>query len=203
MSTIEGGMICTNDKRFYEYARMFRSHGMVRESTDNELKRYFYEKYNDLNPEFIFSVPGFNMRSTELNAVIGINQLKRLDENNKKRTENFKYFLDNLNPDKYFTNFNIDGSVNYAFVLLLREADDVLFKKVCDKLNEENVEFRRGTSGGGNQARQPYIRKRFPMINPKDFPNADYIHFYGMYIGNFPKLEKTKIDKLVNMLNRL
>ena len=65
---------------------------MVRESTDNELKRYFYEKYNDLNPEFIFSVPGFNMRSTELNAVIGINQLKRLDENNKKRTENFKYF---------------------------------------------------------------------------------------------------------------
>ena len=203
MSTIEGGMICTNDKRFYEYARMFRSHGMVSKSTDNELKRYFYEKYNDLNPEFIFSVPGFNMRSTELNAVIGINQLKRLDENNKKRTENFKYFLDNLNPDKYFTNFNIDGSVNYAFVLLLREADDVLFKKVCDKLNEENVEFRRGTSGGGNQARQPYIRKRFPMINPKDFPNADYIHFYGMYIGNFPKLEKTKIDKLVNMLNRL
>ena len=44
MSTIEGGMICTNDKRFYEYARMFRSHGMVRESTDNELKRYFLRK---------------------------------------------------------------------------------------------------------------------------------------------------------------
>lgn len=119
MSTIEGGMVCTNDKKFYEYARMFRSHGMLRESTDEELKQDYYKRYPELNPEFIFTVPGFNMRSTELNAVIGLNQLKGLDDNNIKRCENFKCFLENLDSEKYYTDFELDGSVNYAFILSL------------------------------------------------------------------------------------
>ena len=201
MSTIEGGMICTNDKRLYEYARMYRSHGMVRESTDENLKETFYKEYPDLNPEFIFTVPGFNMRSTELNAVIGLNQLKRLDENNKKRVENLAYFLEHLDKEKYFTDFDLEGSVNYAFVLLLKEADDERFQRLCERLRKENVEFRRGTSGGGNQTRQPYIRKRFPDLKPEKFFNADYIHKYGMYIGNFPALERGKIDALIEVLN--
>ncbi len=203
MSTIEGGMICTNDKRFYEYARMFRSHGMLRESTDEELKQSYYKEYPELNPEFVFTVPGFNMRSTELNAVIGLNQLKRLDNNNKKRCGNFKYFLENLDAEKYFTDFDLEGSVNYAFVLLLRNPDDDLFQRVCDCLRKEKVEFRRGTSGGGNQLRQPYIRKRYPGMNPEEFVNADYIHYYGMYIGNYPTLEKDKILQLCTLLNDL
>lgn len=203
MSTIEGGMICTNDKKMYEYARMFRSHGMLRESTDEELKQQLYEEYSELNPEFIFTVPGFNMRSTELNAVIGLNQLKRLDDNNKKRCDNFKYFLENLNSEKYYTEFDLSGSVNYAFVLVLRNPDDDLFQRVCNRLREEKVEFRRGTSGGGNQLRQPYLRKRFPELNPEEFENAEYIHFYGMYIGNYPTLEKDKILKLCTILNNV
>lgn len=201
MSTIEGGMICTNDKKIYEYARMFRSHGMLRESTDEELKQQLYEEYPELNPEFIFTVPGFNMRSTELNAVIGLSQLKRLDDNNKKRCENFKYFLENLDSEKYYTDFDLAGSVNYAFVLVLRKPNDDLFQRVCNRLREEKVEFRRGTSGGGNQLRQPYLRKRFPELNPEAFENAEYIHFYGMYIGNYPTLEKDKILKLCTILN--
>lgn len=203
MSTVEGGMVCTNDRRFYEYARMYRSHGMVRECTDEGLKEGYYREYPDLNQEFIFTVPGFNMRSTELNAVIGLNQLKRLGENNKKRVENFCYFVEHLDSEKYFTDFDLDGSVNYAFVLLLNTADDVLYQRVCEKLREEKVEFRRGTSGGGNQVRQPYIRKRFPWLDPADYPNAEFIHKYGMYIGNFPTLEKEKIKRLVKVLNEL
>lgn len=203
MSTIEGGMICTNDRKFYEYARMYRSHGMIRESTDENLKQSFYRDYPDLNPEFIFSVPGFNMRSTELNAVIGLNQLKRLDENNKRRMEHFEYFLRHLDSGKYYTDFDVEGSVNYAFVVLLKNADDNFFQKVCKKLEQEKVEFRRGTSGGGNQVRQPFIQKRFPMLNPKDYPNADFIHHYGMYIGNFPQLEQDKINMLVEALNQV
>lgn len=203
MSTVEGGMVCTNDRKFYEYARMYRSHGMVRESTDDGLKEGYYAKYPDLNPEFIFTVPGFNMRSTELNAVIGLSQLKRLDENNKKRIGNFQCFLEHLDSKKYFTDFVLEGSVNYAFILLLRNADDALFQRVCEKLKEENVEFRRGTSGGGNQVRQPYIRKRFPSLQPSDYPNAEFIHKYGMYIGNFPGLEIGKIKDLVRVLNEV
>jgi CDP-6-deoxy-D-xylo-4-hexulose-3-dehydrase len=203
MSTIEGGMICTNDRKLYEYARMFRSHGMVRESTDEELKQEYYRKYPDLNPEFIFTVPGYNMRSTELNAVIGLNQLKRLDDNNKRRCENFKFFMEKLDSEKYYTDFDLEGSVNYAFVLMLRNPDKELFQRVCKKLREEKVEFRRGTSGGGNQTRQPYLRQRFPELKPEEYINADFIHFYGMYIGNFPTLEKNTIEKLLKVLNEV
>ena len=71
MSTIEGGVICTNDDRFYQYCRLYRSHGMIRESTDEGFRHEIEEKYPDLRPEFLFLVPGYNMRSTELNAVVG------------------------------------------------------------------------------------------------------------------------------------
>ncbi len=79
MSTIEGGMVCTDDEEFYNLMRMFRSHGMLRECDDKDYIRAVGEGHPELHPEFIFTVPGYNMRSTELNAVIGLNQLKRLD----------------------------------------------------------------------------------------------------------------------------
>lgn len=203
MSTIEGGMICTDDEKLYQYARMFRSHGMTRECSSIEYKEKFEKEYLDNYPEFTFVVPGFNMRSTELNAVIGLNQLKRLDANNNCRFENFKLFIDYLNPDKYFTDFQIEGSVNYAFVLLVKNSDDNLFQKVVNMFKEESVEFRRGTAGGGNLARQPFVKKVCPGLIAAEFENAEYIHHYGMYLGNYPSLEKDKIRLLCKKLNEL
>lgn len=76
MTTIEGGMISTDNEEIYQLARMFRSHGMTREaSLDTHLK---YAK-PDVNPLFTFAVPGYNMRSSEINAVLGLTQLPRLD----------------------------------------------------------------------------------------------------------------------------
>lgn len=203
MSTIEGGMISTNDERFYQMMRMYRSHGMLRENDNETYKKEIQEKYPDLNPEFIFMVPGYNMRSTEINAVIGINQLKRLDENVKKRKENFEMFLNYLNPKRYFTEFDYQGNSNYALITLLRDKDPELFQRLTSKLMEEKVEFRRGTAGGGNQARQPFIRKKLPYINPEMYPNADHIHFYGLYTGNFPDLDKQKIVEYCDIINNV
>lgn len=93
LTSIEGGMVCTNDKKIYQYARMFRSHGMVRESTDDRLKSDYKKKYGDLNPDFIFSAPAYNMRSNEIHAVMALNQLKKLDKNNKIRAKNLRIFL--------------------------------------------------------------------------------------------------------------
>lgn len=202
MSTIEGGVICTNDDRFYQMCRMFRSHGMVRELTDESIKREYAEKFPELRPEFLFAVPGYNMRSTELNAVIGLNQLKRLDENNKRRIENFKLFVNNLDPVKYYTDFQMEGQVNYAFIVLLRHPDRKQFDTLTEMLRAENVEFRRGTAGGGNLARQPFVRDRMPEFDPSLLKNADFIHFYGLYTGNYPSLESEKIKRLCELLNR-
>lgn len=203
MSTIEGGMICTDDDRFYQYCRVYRSHGMVRESTDESFKAEAAEQYPDLRPEFLFLVPGYNMRSTELNAVIGLNQIKRLDANNQRRVENFKLFLENLDPEKYFTDFDIEGAVNYAFVILLRNPDNAMFQKVTSALRDNGVEFRRGTAGGGNLARQPFVRERMPEFDPTSLVNAEFIHSYGFYTGNYPDLAKEKILGLCKLLNTI
>lgn len=202
MSTIEGGMVCTNDDHIYELARMIRSHGMVRESTSALLKEGYRGRHPDLNPDFIFAYPSYNFRSTELNSVIGRNQLKRLDQNNSRRGENLLMFLQNLDSTRYQTDFAIEGSSNYAFTLILREPDDWLRDRVMDALRSHGVEFRRGTSGGGNQLRQPYLRRLFGD-EYKNYPVVDHVHFYGFYIGNYPSLERQRILDLCELLNGL
>ena len=203
MSTIEGGMISTNDPQLYETLRMLRSHGMVRESKSRDLRQAYEEKHPDLNPDFIFAFPGYNVRSTEINAVIGRTQLKRLDQNNQSRTENLRLFLENLDPEKYRTDFTVEGSCNYAFTLVLKSPDPILCENVTRTLRQHGVEFRRGTSGGGNQLRQPYLKK---VVGDKEFekyPVVEHVHFYGFYVGNYPGLEREKILKLCSMLNKL
>ncbi len=164
MSTIEGGMICTNDDRFYEYMRMFRSHGMLREAEALEFREKWMREYPECREEFLFAVPGFNMRSTELNAVIGISQLKRLEDNIEKRRRNYRIFMEHLDGERFYTDFMHSGNSSYAFVVLLRKKDPVLFHRLTAVLASQGVEYRRGTAGGGNQARQPYVRKYLPHL---------------------------------------
>ena len=192
---------CTNNDDFYQALRMLRSHGMVREATDENLKQKYYDNHPDLNPSFIFAFPAYNVRSTELNAVMVRAPTQRLDSNNEIRYDNFKMFLENLDSSKYKTDFDIEGSVNYAFILVIKEKDPEFRKKVTTALTEAGVEFRGGTSGGGNQIRQPYLKHL--GLNPEDYPVTDHIHSYGFYIGNFPDLEKEKISGLCELLNSI
>jgi CDP-4-dehydro-6-deoxyglucose reductase, E1 len=201
MSTIEGGMICTNDEKLYQVLRMFRSHGMVREASNDSLKQTYLEEYPELNSDFIFAFPAYNVRNNEIGGVLGRNQLKRLDDNNQKRTENFELFLKNLDSTKYKTDFDLEGSSNYAFNVVLAEADDQFCQRVMEVLREHRVEFRRGSAGGGNQLRQPYLQNIIPKNEYKKYPAVEHIHFYGFYIGNYPDLSQEKILQLCQLLN--
>jgi CDP-6-deoxy-D-xylo-4-hexulose-3-dehydrase len=203
MSTVEGGMVCTDDPELYATIRMLRAHGLVREAGDDAVKRQYADAHPDLTPDFIFALPGFNVRSTEINAVMGRSQLRRLDASNEKRRSNLAAFLRHLDPKKYFTEFATDGSCNYAFTLVLRRPDDVLRDRVVAALRDRGVEFRRGTSGGGNQLRQPYLRGIVDPAELARFPRVDHVHFYGFYIGNYPDLEPGRIVELCDMLNSL
>ncbi len=201
MSTIEGGMICTNDSKIFRLAKILRSHGMSREIGSKNLERRIIKKYPKLSPKFIFLYPAYNVRNNEIGAVIGLNQLKSLTKNNLKRTNNFKFFLKNLDKKKYRTDFYIKGSSNYAFPVILKTKkikSRNLFEKVLIK---NRIEFRRGNAGGGNQIRQPYIKDITNKINLKNFKEVDHIHFFGYYIGNYPSLKKEKIKKICKILN--
>ncbi len=203
LSTVEGGMVCTNDSEFYQLARMFRSHGMVREATDADLRRRWQAAHPDLNPDFIFAFAAHNFRNTEINAVMGLSQLPRLDANNEKRRANFQMFLEGLDPKRFFTEFKVEGSCNYAFTLVLREPDQDLCQRLMQAMREARVEFRRGTAGGGNQTRQPYLHGILPERHHLQFPVAEHVHFFGFYIGNYPDLEPGRIRQLCDLLNQV
>lgn len=203
MSTIEGGMICTNDPAIYETARMLRSHGMVREATSAELRRSYRDKHPDLNPDFIFAFPAYNVRPTEISGVLGSSQLRRLDANNEIRRRNLTRFLAGLDSTRYQTDFAVEGSCNYAFTLVLRYPDLALRDRVEAVLSAANVEFRRGLSGGGNQLRQPYLRQILGDEECEKYPVADHVHFFGWYVGNYPDLDTGNISLLCDLLNDL
>ena len=202
MSTIEGGMICTNDEHFYQICRILRSHGMTREATDENLKDQLIQENPELNPDFIFARPSRNFRSTEINAVLGLSQIKRLDENNRLRKDNFNYFINNLNPDTYITDLETEGQCNYAFIIIMKEPSDEKRDLIERSFKENGIEFRRGLSGGGNQLLQPYMKSNFPS-NSEDFKNVNHLHKYSWYVGNYPTLEIQKVHQLVKLLNDL
>ena len=202
MSTIEGGMISTNDDNFYQLCRSLRSHGMVREFTDDKLIEKYHNDHPDLNEDFIFIGPAHNFRSTEINAVLGLCQLEKLDSNNKIRVNNFKYFVENLNSEKFYTDFEMDGQSNYAFIVIMKEADFEMRHLLETTLKHNGIEFRRGLSGGGNQLRQPFFKNQIKEHELyENFSNVEHVHNFSWYIGNYPTLEIEKIDNLLGILN--
>ena len=180
---------------------MLRSHGMVREANNIKFEKNMIKKYSELSQKFIFLYSAYNFRNNEIGAVIGLNQLKLLNKNNKKRQKNFSLFLKLIDKNKYKTDFLIDGSCNYAFPLILRKPNHAFRKALENKLIENRIEFRRGNAGGGNQLRQPYLKSYIKKIHLSNFKQVEHIHFFGYYIGNYPSLKSNKIKKLANILN--
>ena len=201
MSTIEGGMVCTDDPEVYQQARMLRSHGMVREASDAAMRSAYQAAHPDLNPDFIFAYSAFNMRNTEIGGIMGRSQLKRLDANVQRRTQNLLRFLGQIDATRYRTDFKLEGSSNYAFNLVLVRADEDLAQRVMARMRAAGVEFRRGSAGGGNQLRQPYLKGIVPDGHHLQFPHTEHIHFYGFYIGNFPDLRDEEVDEICAIVN--
>lgn len=205
MTTIEGGMVCTNDEEIFQYAKMFRSHGMTRldylqhDELGTKLQKKYETLYPNLNPLFTFAVPGYNVRGQELNAILGLSQLKRLDYNIDSRVENLNIWIDSLDKEKFFVDFAIEGNSNFALPLIVLNSDKDRFIRVCQILDDNKVEYRVGTAGGGNQAKQPYLEKY--DFDAGDLPNSDYIHEFALYIGNHPEIKENQIIELCTKLN--
>jgi len=207
ITTVEGGMVSTNNEKIYELSKLFRSHGMTREIS-NETQKEYKNKYPNLNPLFTFAVAGFNMRSTEINAVLGIEQMNRIDYNIEKRRHNFKLWLDNLDKNKFIVEFDLEGNSNFALPLIMKPNytdrlpinDD--FSGICDILDLNGIEYRLGTSGGGNQSLQPYLEKcDYRIVG--ELINVNYIHSNSLYIGNHTDLTNEQIINLCKMLNNV
>ena len=201
MTTIEGEMISTNSKEVDRLAKMKRGHGLLRDSQDKYFIKKTIKKYKNLNNDFVFNTEGFNFRNTEIAAVLGIEQLKRLNKSIKKRNENHKLFLKLLRGDIFFKDFNLKGSSNYGLHLILKKKNLRLFKKALSILDKNSVEYRLGSLG--NQLRQPYLKKFINKRNIVSLKNTEHMHFFSVYFGNNQFLDQNKIRKLCKDLNSL
>ena len=161
LSTIEGGMVCTNDAGLLRDACACCARTAWSASwTPTAARREYADEYPDLNPDFIFALPGYNVRSTEINAVIGRSQLKRLDDGNPAPHREPAPVPRQPRPGRVPDRLRDRGEQQ-----LRLHADPAasrtpaLCQRVMATLRAHGVEFRRGTAGGGNQVRQPYLRR--------------------------------------------
>lgn len=197
MTTIEGGMVNTNDSELYDLMRIKRSHGLARESA-NASK--YNAQFPDIHPQFLFVTDGYNFRSTEINAVIGLQQLPRLDNNIAIRRKNFKEFS-KLTYD--FSNLlqvipYQEGNSNYAFPLICKDTN--IRTKLIAEFNKLGIEHRPIVSG--NLLRQPFL-KDYNFATSKASYNADVLHNCGVYIGNSQFVTKNNLEQLRQILKNL
>ena len=194
MTTVEGGFVCTNDKELYEIMRAKRSHGLAREMSSD-----YYEKakqqYPDVHPQFLFITDGYNFRNMEINAVLGLSQLKRLDNNNNIRRENFERFLSFIEKyDDLTVDFSVEGSCAYCMIFLCRTPQ--IRKKLENYLSSNGVETR--PLCGGNLLNQPFL-KNYTLDIPWG-SKIDSLDKSGFFIGNNHMITDEEFIKLETLL---
>lgn len=192
MTTIEGGMIVTNDEEIYDLLKSTRSHGWVKGS--NRMAKY----ESDPNKNFLFDMLGYNVRSTNLNAAIGLEQLKKLDGFIRTRIENHNYFLEKIkNTDLGYQKVSIDETTSFCLAIVFRDKDERDF--VIKNLPSKGVETRPVVAG--NLLRQPVFEKM--NLRSDKTPNSDLIHTRGIYLPNNQFMSKEKIDYMLKSVNEL
>jgi CDP-6-deoxy-D-xylo-4-hexulose-3-dehydrase len=198
MTTIEGGMISTNNKELYELMRLKRSHGLAREMSPCEFKKAALD-HPAIDPRFLFMSDGYNFRNTELGAVLGLSQLKRLDDSISIRRRNYAYFvkeLDHLSKHVYVPD---PSSRNSSFVFPVICKSPELMKRIKEAFHKRGIENRPIVAG--NLLRQPFLKNCAKV----DLPTADILNDNGVYVGNnqFVTLDmvKTLIDVISKEIN--
>ena len=190
MSTIEGGMITTNNKKFYDLCLLKRSHGLARELLPSDQQK-FKKKYSRKNFKFLFLSSGFNLRSTEINAFLGLLMLKKINSWIKIRNNNYINFLELLK--KYEKEFFIPSKLKKnisSFVLPFIMKNNKKKNKLEKIFNKHGIETRPFIAG--NLLRQPFLKE----YKCNGFRNSDYIDSNCFYIGNNQFVGKNRLRKL-------
>lgn len=193
MSTIEGGMISTDDEELYHILLSIRSHGWDRDLPEKKQKE-LREKYgiNNFRALYTFYYPGFNLRSTDLQAFLGLGQLKKLDEIVKNRHNNYLRYKNEIKNDFWSVNEPKGSYVsNFSYPIITKNINEL-----TKKLVENNIECRPLICGSINE--HPFWYERYERKNLK---NAELVHNYGLYIPNNHQMTNEELDKVIKIVN--
>lgn len=193
MSTIEGGMVCTNDEEFYHLVLSIRSHGWDRDLPE-EKKKILRNTHdvNNFRALYTFYYPGFNLRSTDLQAFIGLDQMNGLPHLIKRRNDNYNLYNSLIKEDVWKIK-PPEGSFvcNFNYPIITRNIDNLILN-----LQDKNVECRPLICGSINE--QPFWYKRY---GKKELKNSELVHHYGMYLPNHAELEEEDIRYICDIVN--
>jgi len=197
LSTIEGGMINTDDKDLRDAMVMLRSHGW---NKDNDKETNFdyslgYEDIDTRNNPFVFFLPGYNLRSTDLQAFLGLLQIQKADEIFRKRHYNHILYAKYLHSTVTFQDWGEDYPCSIHFCCVAKDTETR--RRILNQLDEEGVENR--VFSAGNLGKHPFWRDRYPEFNGKV---ANMLYERGFFLPNYPELEATDIKFIANIVNR-
>lgn len=193
LSTIEGGMVCTDDDEFHRTLKMLRSHGWDRDLDPGERKalrsRWSVDEFDSL---YTFYLPGFNLRATDLQAQIGLGQVERLDSVVSSRSDNYRRYLELLDDELWRPEVEPDSVVsNFAYPLIHPRREEVVAR-----LRAGGVEVRPLVCGSLGE--QPFYVERY---GPAELPNASVVHRQGCYVPNHQRLAPGDVERVCDLIN--
>ena len=193
ISTIEGGMITTEDKNMHDILVSIRNHGWDRDWSE-DLKKEYREKYgiDSFSSMYAFYFPGLNLRSTDLQAFLGINQIEKIEPFSSVRNRNFLKYSE-LIKENYLNVNQRDGDFvsNFAYPVVHSERDSIIAK-----IKEHNIEVRPLIAG--SMAKQPFatgVNKKYGT------GNSDIIHEKGFYLPNHQDLSLEQVEFIASLVN--
>jgi CDP-6-deoxy-D-xylo-4-hexulose-3-dehydrase len=200
ISTMEGGMIVTDDEELYQIMLCMRAHGWTRNLPKTNLVTI--PKSDNLFEElYRFVLPGYNFRPIEMMGVIGSEQLKKLPEFLKHRRSNADYFMRIFNNNPYFSIQKEIGLPSwFGFSLVVRQNVSITREKIIDYLIKKDIEVRPIVAGNFTKNE---VLKYFNYELYGEMKNAEYIDKNGFFVGNHHFDIRDKIDYLYEMLGKL
>jgi CDP-6-deoxy-D-xylo-4-hexulose-3-dehydrase len=192
ISTIEGGIVSTNDEELYEILKAIRSHGWDRDAA-TKFSSQLREQWNtsDFDSLYTFYFSGFNLRSTDLQAYIGLEQIDKLEDICRSRNQNFKIYQKELSDYRpYILDYPENFISNFAYPVIAKNRNEIV-----ERLQKANIEVRPMICG--SMGTQPFYVKKY---GKKELPNVSIIDKYGFYVPNHPGLSEQEILKITNII---
>lgn len=194
ISTIEGGMVTTNNRELYNIILSIRSHGWSRD-IENEFKIEWMKDYDidEFRNFYTFYYPGFNLRSSDLNAFLGLSQLKKMDNIVEVRSKNFDTYKKYIS-EKFWSQKSDSAKLSsFAYGTFVKNRLEVF-----QMLKKNNIESRPLICG--SMGRQPFWIKKYGELS---LPISDKVHFNGIYLPNHAHLNDEQIRNVAEVFNNV
>jgi len=194
LSTIEGGMVNTNDKELFDMLLMLRSHGWAKDLDEETYSNMVTEHgVDDFHKPFTFFIPGFNLRATDLQAFIGLRQVEKANWVVQRRNRNHLRYARNLRGCVEFQEWGEHNPVSISFGALASSTEHR--KEIIERLVAAGIETR--IFSAGNLGLHPFWTKRYGEFSA---PVSNKIHSCGFFVPNFPEMTDEDVDFICSVV---